>query len=130
MIAGGATWLLADCPVEKRRLSALFDLFTHEDVDYRIAVLLENKKVQNRAAKAAFTSYLQLSDQNTRPSVLGSVLAHLRLFDSDLVRRLTDTTSFDLDAFVAGEPMSLYIIIPPLRLNAYRPLLRMWPAVA
>jgi type IV secretion system protein VirD4 len=126
MIAGGATWLLADCPAEKRRLSALFDLFTHEDVDYRIAVLLENKKVQNRAAKAAFASYLQLADQSTRPSVLGSVLAHLRLFDSDLVRRLTDTTSFDLDAFVAGEPMSLYIIIPPLRLNAYRPLLRMW----
>jgi type IV secretion system protein VirD4 len=103
---------------------------TDEDVDYRIAVLLENKKVQNRAAKAAFTSYLQLSDLNTRPSVLGSALARLRLFDTDLVRRLTDTTSFDLDAFVAGEPMSLYIIIPPLRLNAYRPLLRMWPAVA
>jgi hypothetical protein len=27
MIARGTTWLLTDCPVEKRGLSALFDLF-------------------------------------------------------------------------------------------------------
>src|SRR5206468_3476205 len=25
-----------------------------------------------------------------------------------------------------GEPMSLYIIIPPIRLSAFRPLLRLW----
>ena len=50
----------------------------------------------------------------------------MRLFDSDLTRRLTDTTTMDLDGFLAGKPMSLYIIVPPYRLNAYRPLLRMW----
>jgi type IV secretion system protein VirD4 len=54
------------------------------------------------------------------------VLAHLRLFDSDLVRRLTDTSSIDMDALIAGEPMSLYMIVPPARLTAYRPLLRLW----
>jgi type IV secretion system protein VirD4 len=32
----------------------------------------------------------------------------------------------DLDALIAGEPMSLYIIVPPFRLTAYRPLLRIW----
>ena len=50
-----------------------------------------------------------------------------RRFDSDLVRRLTDTTTINLDALIAGEPISLYIIVPPLRLlTAYRPLLRLW----
>jgi type IV secretion system protein VirD4 len=48
------------------------------------------------------------------------------LFDSDLVRRLTDTTSFDLDALIGGEPMSLYIIVPPARLHGFSPLLRLW----
>jgi type IV secretion system protein VirD4 len=126
MIAGGTSWLIADCPAEERRLSKLFDLFNEDDVCYRIAVLLDEKKVSNRAAKAAFTGLLQLPDQNTRPSVLGSVQTHLRLFDSDLVRRLTDTTTIDLDGFIAGKPMSLYIIVPPARLSAYRPLLRLW----
>ncbi len=126
MIAGGTAWLLADCPPEERRLSRLFDLFTEDDVTYRLAVMLDQKKVPNRAARAAFASFLQLADQNTRPSVLGSVQTHLRLFDSDLTRRLTDTTTMDLDGFLAGKPMTLYIIVPPFRLSAYRPLLRLW----
>jgi type IV secretion system protein VirD4 len=126
MIAGGAAWLLADRPAEERRLSSLFDLFNDDDVTYRLAVMLDQKQVRNRAAKAAFASFLQLPEQNTRPSVLGSVQTHLRLLDSDLTRRLTDTTTMDLDGFLAGAPMTLYIIVPPFRLSAYRPLLRMW----
>jgi type IV secretion system protein VirD4 len=126
MIAGATAWLLADRQAEERRLSRLFDLFTADDVAFQLAVMLDKKEVVNRAAKAAFTSFLQLSERETRPSVLGSVQTHLRLFDSDLTRRLTDTTSMDLDAFIAGKPMSLYIIVPAFRLSAYRPLLRLW----
>ena len=126
MVGGATAWLLADRPAEERRLSSLFDLFTDDDVTYRLAVMLDQKQVKNRAAKAAFASFLQLSERETRPSVLGSVQTHLRLFDSDLTRRLTDTTTMDLDGFLAGKPMSLYIIVPPFRLSAYRPLLRLW----
>jgi type IV secretion system protein VirD4 len=126
MIAGTIAWLLEDCPPEDRRISKLFDLFNDDDVVYSLAVLLDLKKVSNRAARAAITSFLQLPERETRPSVLGTIQTHLRLFDSDLVRRLTDTTTIDLDAFIAGEPMSLYIIVPPFRLSAYAPLLRTW----
>jgi type IV secretion system protein VirD4 len=127
LIAGAITWLLSDEPREARRLSSVFDLFTDEDTSYRIAVLMDAKgRMKNRAARAAFSSFLQLPDRETRPSVLSCALAPLRLFDSDLTRRLTDTTSIDLDALIAGEPMSIYIIVPPLRLTAYRPLLRTW----
>lgn len=127
MLAGSIAWLLSDCPPEERKLSAVFDLFTGDDVDYKIAVLMDEKeRIRNRAARAAFASYLQLSDQGTRPSVLGSTLTHLRLFDSDLIRRVTDTSTIDVPALVAGEPMSLYIIVPPSRITAYRPVLRAW----
>lgn len=126
LLTGAIAWLLSDCEPKERCLSALFDLFNGDDPAYRMAVLMDNKKVQNRAAYAAFSGFMQLSDRETRPSVLGSVQTHIRLFDSDLVRKLTDTTSFDLDAFVSGKPMSLYIIVPLFRLTAFRPLLRMW----
>jgi type IV secretion system protein VirD4 len=126
VIAGATAWLLADRPPEECRLSNLFDLFTSDDVAYSLAVKLDAKEVSNRAAKAAFASFLQLPERETRPSVLGVVQSHLRLFDSDLTRRLTDSTTMDLDAFVTGKPMSLYIIVPPSRLSAYRPLLRLW----
>ena len=126
IITGGVAWLLDDVPKQTRKLSALFDIFTHDDAAYRIACMIDTKEVRTRAGKAAFASFLQLPGENTRPSVMGTALAHMRLFDSDLTRRLTDTTSFDLDAFIAGAPMSLYVIVPPYRLSAYRPLLRIW----
>jgi len=127
ILTAGATWLLADCDPKERRMSALFDLFTADDVDYSIATLLDKKGcIRHRAARAAFASYLQLPDSTTRPSVLASVLTHLRLFDSDLTRRLTDTSTMDVDALIAGRPMTLYIIVPPQRLTAFRPLLRVW----
>ena len=127
VIAGGCAWMLADLKPEERRLSRLFDLFHCDDVVYGIAVQLDEKdKVKDRSARAAFAGFLQLPERETRASVLGTVQTHLRLFDSDLVRRLTDTSSIDLDAFIAGEPMSLYIIVPPARLRALSPLLRMW----
>jgi type IV secretion system protein VirD4 len=127
LITGGVAWLLADVPLEQRNLGSLFDLYNHDDVSYNIAVMLDTKdKVSDKAARAAFSAFLQLPDQNTRPSVLGTTQTHLRLFESTLTRRLTDTTSFDLDALVEGRPISLYIIVPLMRLTAYRPLLRLW----
>jgi type IV secretion system protein VirD4 len=126
MIGSATAWALADLPPEKRRLSFLFDVFNHDEVTYNLAVLLDTKQVSIRSASAAFGAFVQLPSENTRPSVLGSVQSHLRLFDSDMTRRLTDTTSFDIDGLIAGKPMSLYIIIPPYRLAAYRPVLRMW----
>jgi type IV secretion system protein VirD4 len=127
LIAGGTSWLIDSVPAEKANLGSLFDLFNDDDVTYKIAVMLDNKNVRmDRSTRAAFAGFLQLSDRETRPSVLGSVQTHLRLFDTDLIRRLTDTTSFDLDALIAGEPMSIYIKIPLMRLQAYRPLLRLW----
>jgi type IV secretory pathway TraG/TraD family ATPase VirD4 len=68
-------------------------------VVYGIAAMLDQKKVVNRSAYAAFASFLQLPEQATRPSVLGTVQSHLRLFDSDLTRRLTDSTTMDIDGF-------------------------------
>jgi type IV secretion system protein VirD4 len=127
MLSGGLAWLLADAPPEEKRLSKLFDMFNGDDVDYQLAVLLDQTgKEMNRSAKSAFAAYLQLPGENTRPSVLGTTQTHLRLLDSDLIRRLTDTSSIDIPALVAGEPMSLYIIVPPSRITAFRPILRVW----
>jgi type IV secretion system protein VirD4 len=124
IIAGGVAWMLADC--EDATMSGLFDIFNLEDPVYGIARIMDGENIRDRSAKAAFAAFLNLPEKETRPSVLGTVQTHLRLFDSDLTRRLTDETTMDLDGLIAGKPMSLYVIVPPFRLTAYRPLLRMW----
>jgi type IV secretion system protein VirD4 len=126
LLTAGVAWLLADCEPRERTLGNLYDLLTDDDVPFRIAATLDYKKVRNRAAISGFTAFLNLPERDTRPSVLGTALMPLCLFDSDLVRHVTDRTSIDLAALVAGEPMTLYIIVPPARLIAFRPLLRTW----
>ncbi|HTV56939.1 MAG TPA: type IV secretory system conjugative DNA transfer family protein [Terriglobia bacterium] len=127
LISAGITWLLADNPPEKRRITALFDLFNNDEIDYNLAVMLDKKEcVREHSAHAAFASYLQISAEMTRAGIMSSTQTHLRLFDSAMMRRLTDTSSMDVPALVLGEPMTIYIIVPPLRLKAYSPVLRIW----
>ncbi len=126
LITGALAWLIDDCPKSEARLSAVFDLFTSDDPVYTMARDLDQNKIRNRAARAVFASFLNLPSETTRPCVLSMALTHLRLFDADTVRRVTDTTTFDLDAFAAGKPMTIYVIVPPMRLHAYSPLLRLW----
>lgn len=111
----------------ERTLSRLFDLLHSDDVDYNLARYLDTEKARlGRTAYRGLAAYLQLPDRETRPSVLGSTQQHVRLWDNELVRKLTERTTFDLDAFIAGEPMSIYIIVSPMRLEAMAPLLRLW----
>jgi type IV secretion system protein VirD4 len=69
MLTGGIAWLLTDRPAPEHNMSALFDLFNHEDPVYHIATLLDDKSaVQQRCARAAFVGLLSLPERETRPS--------------------------------------------------------------
>jgi type IV secretion system protein VirD4 len=127
LISAGIAWLLADNSPEKRRITALFDLFNNDQIDYNLAKMMDEENcVKERSAHAAFASYLQIDADMTRSGIMSSTQTHLRLFDSEMMRRLTDTSSMDVAALVLGEPMTIYIIVPPLRLKAYSPVLRVW----
>lgn len=127
MLTAGVAYLLDHLPPEESNLGSLFDLFNNDDVIHRIAQLLDEHGPQiERCIYATFAGFLQLSDRETRPSVLGSTQQHLMLWESNLIRSLTDHTSFDLQAFVEGEPMSIYIVPGALRVDAYAPVLRLW----
>ena len=126
LLCAGITWLMDDLPPEESNLGRLYRMFSEDDVDFRIATLIDHKLIKSRSAMSAFQSYMNLPDRDTRPSVLASALAPIRLFDSDLVRDVTSTTTIDLEALIAGAPMTIYIVVPPFRLVAYAPLLRLW----
>lgn len=114
-------------PPGRQTFSYLFDLFNGDDLEYNLALKLDaGGSTLNRSAHAAFAGYLNLPERETRPSVLASTQQHVMLWESELIRRLTDDTSFDLDALVDGAPMTIYIVVPPIRMTAYAPALRIW----
>jgi len=77
-------------------------------------------------ARQEFAIFLQHPSKETRPSIQSTASQHLRLFGSKAVRRATDCSTFDLQDVIDGEPMTIYIIIPPTKLESHRSLLRLW----
>jgi type IV secretion system protein VirD4 len=127
MLTGGIGFAMDHAPEGKQNIGHVFDMFNNDDVPYSLAVLLDTQgNKMDRSIYSAFAGFLQLPDKETRPSVLGSTQQHLMLWESDLIRNLTSHTSFDLDGLINGAPISLYIIVPPLRMTAYAPVLRLW----
>lgn len=112
-------------PPEKRNFNEMRRLLCCDDVVYNIAVLLDTVGKQMRElAYQEFTSFLQLAERETRPSVLATAQSYIKTFNSERVSEMLEKSSFSLQDFADGKPMSIYIIIPPERLESHRPLLR------
>jgi type IV secretion system protein VirD4 len=108
-----------------RDLSSVYNLFHSDDVRLALAKILDEKPDLSRVAYSAFAALINMTDV-TFSGVLATTPQQIRLFGSRLAKRNTSRTTIDLAALVAGEPMTLYIIVPPHRLPAYRPMLRVW----
>jgi type IV secretion system protein VirD4 len=87
---------------------------------------LSNKKLEDSLAYYEFTSFLNQSERETRPSVLASCSAYLKTFNSKCVIKAVEKSSFKLTDIIAGKPMTIYLIIPADKLNSHRALLRFW----
>jgi len=112
-------------PPEKQNFNELRKMLCSDDVVYNIAVLLDTvgKKMREMAYQE-FTSFLQLAERETRPSVLATAQSYIKTFNSERVSEMLAKSSFSLQDFADGKPMSIYIIIPPERLESHKPLLR------
>jgi len=126
MVTAGLAYLWSHLPEEDQRLSKLHELYTGADTTYGLAVLLDTTTDMNKTTLAGWVPYMQLPDRNTRTSVLANTIEFLRLYDSERIRSLTDTTTIDLDELVAGKPITIYITVPPYRLSAYSSVIRLW----
>lgn len=125
-ISSLAADLLAGSMLGSCTIGTIHGLFNREDTVHALACEMDNGNISLPMARSAIGSLLSLPDNTTRPCMISSIQQHLRLWDTELVRRITNDTSFDLDMLIAGGPITLYIIVPPVRLAAFAPLLRLW----
>jgi type IV secretion system protein VirD4 len=120
------TTAITDQPPQNARLSWIRDLFSESDLAYQLAVMLDTKAVRNRDAYQEITIFLNHPERETRPSVQSTAAQHFRHFGSEAVRRATDTTTIPLEALQAGDPLTIYLVLPPDKLASHRNLLRLW----
>lgn len=123
--SGVINYLVTMQPHEKQNLNEMRRLLNKDDVVYNLAVLLDTVgKNMRELAYQEFSSFLQLSERDTRPGVLATAQAYTKTFNSERVSKMLETSSFSLQEFADGKPMTIYIIVPPERLESHKALLR------
>ncbi|SHN36205.1 type IV secretory system conjugative DNA transfer family protein [Actinacidiphila paucisporea] len=111
---------------EKNTFDELYPTLHSDDVVYSLAVVLD--AVGKRIPKPAFeqiASFLD-TDDRTRSRILSRARARVEPLGNPQVRRTLRTSTVSLSAFAAGEPTTVYLILPAGRLGDNTALLRVW----
>lgn len=117
---------LGELPAEQRNIGKLYDLLHSDDIVYNHAVMLDTKgKQMNRVGKQEIASFLQLTDV-TRSGVLSAAQQFLKKFGSPQIRKVLEKTTFPVEELIDGQPMTIYIVLPPEYLKSHGAILRLW----
>ncbi len=105
----------------------LCELLMSDDVVYNLAVLLDTMgKKMPKMAYREIAAFLQMSDRDTRPGVLATAQSYIKPLNGERVARTMETSTVPLDGIVRGDPMTVYLILPPDRLESHKGLLKLW----
>lgn len=127
---GGLSGLIAHVatsPTLEKSLKSVYNLLFQDDVIYGLAQLLDSKQVVSKMAYAEIASLLQMPDV-TRGGVLAVMQSFLKNFMAEkLLEHISRPTSFNLQDWITGEkPITIYIVIPPYRMNSHSSILKMY----
>ena len=125
LLAGIITYLGTENS-ENRHLNQLRRMLHADDTVYNLAVLLDTAgKSMNVVAKQEIAAVLQTPDV-TRGGILSTAISFLKVFASRQVADSLGASSFDLQDVIEGTPLTIYLIIPPDKLDSHRALLKLW----
>jgi type IV secretion system protein VirD4 len=110
---------------EHRHFGRVREILMSDDAVYNLAALIENHENINRLSKQNISSFLPITEQ-TRSGILSTAQSYLKVVNSDSALRSLSQSTIDLEAVRRGDPMTIYIVIPPDKLESHGGLLRLW----
>lgn len=124
----GVLGYIVSCePAEKRTLGRLIEIVYGEDPVYGLAVVLDTMKAKMpKMAYQEIAAFLQQPDRETRPSTLATAHSFLKNLNSARVLEALSQSTFSLEEFRDGAPLTIYLVIPPDRLVSHSALLTLW----
>lgn len=124
LIAQFILYIASDLPKSRRNLQELWRLLNlgRRDFDAAVSDMQNSKKRQVRQGAGMATM--------TEPRVMASIITcaqrFVEPFRSDSLKSSMDRTSFDLGGFSRGDPVSIYLVLPPERLRSHKVIIRLW----
>lgn len=129
-VLSGVLAHLANEPEENRHFRRFLEILLSDDLPYALAVLLDTQgKTMNQLSRWELASFLNLPERETRPGVQGTATSYVKPFLSESVLAALTRSTFSLHAFVNGDPLSLYLSMPPYRIDSHRGLIKLWIGV-
>lgn len=109
----------------ERNLPAVRDKLTMASAGDHLGLsrlLQDSPHPEARRASGAFG----VPAQETLGSIISTAQDMVDFLRGEPVRQATSSSSFDLDAVTRGDPMTIYIVLPPHMLESHAQLLRLW----
>lgn len=111
----------------KRSFTRLCEILHGDDVVYNLAVFLDTMgKRMPKMSYQEIAAFLQLPEKETRPSALATAQAFVKGLNGQRIVDALARSSFSLEDFRVGKPMTIYLILPPERLESHAGLLTLW----
>ncbi len=110
----------------ERNMQAVLDFVYCDDLTYKIAVILDTDKSIPSQVADGFRTYLQIPGEKTRPCVDSTLYSYLHILNSSGVLKALSQTSFDLNDFIKGKPLDIYIVFPPDKMKSHSRLFLQW----
>ena len=125
LMAGVIAAVAETAPKSEKHFGRVREILMSDDAVYNLAALIENNEPLNRLSKQNISSFLPITEQ-TRSGILSTAQSYLKVVNSDSALRSLSKSTISLDAVRRGDPMSIYIVIPPDKLESHGALLRLW----
>jgi type IV secretion system protein VirD4 len=109
----------------ERHFGKVREILMSDDAVYNLAALIENNDRLNRLSKQNISSFLPITEQ-TRSGILSTAQSYLKVVNSDSALKSLTRSTIDLAAVREGAPLTIYIVIPPDKLESHGALLRLW----
>ena len=126
--AGVIAAIAATREPQDRNLIEVRRMLKRDDSTYNLAVLLDTcgKKLPSFAFEE-ISNYLQTTDV-TRSGIHATACSYFSVIASEAAQRTVKTSTIDLAAVRRGDPLTIYLVVPPTKLASHAPLFRLWTA--
>lgn len=112
----------------ERNLIQVRSLLKRDDSAYNLAVMLDQSGGKlSSFCHEEISSYLQTTEV-TRSGIHATACSYFSVIASEAAQRTVASSTIDLAAVRRGDPMTIYLVVPPTKLESHAPLFRLWTA--
>jgi type IV secretion system protein VirD4 len=122
----GLVGLISEEPQEENRhIGKVLDWLYADNLELDLHNRVDKKGIKGHLARQEVVAYLSHEADKCRPSVRSTAQTFVKCLGSYSVRQCLSKTTFDLNGWYRGEPIDIYIVFPPDKLESHRGLLRL-----